>query len=187
MLFGQAAVPPSLARAVAEDFGLDSRGAPLPALLFVRTKARSRGRTAGASVFPGSLEVGAAQKKTALLRAVRSFVDRAVRGDDPLQLALPPGILPEEEQEADGGGGLAQAPSALWVPPELSSTAVLRSACYVSRPFPSWSRSILTEISLCHACSCQEILRTETAGQEPRGVCVLLLCDDGSTSAAVRF
>ena len=35
----------------------------------------------------------------------------------------------------------------------------------VSRPFPSWNRSILTEIYLCHACSCQEILRTETAGQ----------------------
>jgi hypothetical protein len=36
----------------------------------------------------------------------------------------------------------------------------------VSRPFPSWNRSILTEIYLCHACSCQEILRAETAGQE---------------------
>jgi hypothetical protein len=37
----------------------------------------------------------------------------------------------------------------------------------VSRPFPSWNRSILTEIDLCHACSCQGeiILRTETAGQ----------------------
>eukprot|EP01047_Picozoa_sp_COSAG01_P020180 COSAG01_NODE_1142_length_11533_cov_9.907381_11_plen_143_part_00 len=35
----------------------------------------------------------------------------------------------------------------------------------VSRPFPSWNRFILTEISLCHACSCQERLRTETAGQ----------------------
>eukprot|EP01049_Picozoa_sp_SAG25_P013352 SAG25_NODE_2044_length_2002_cov_2.596427_2_plen_80_part_00 len=35
----------------------------------------------------------------------------------------------------------------------------------VSRPFPSWNRSILTEISLRHACSCQEMLRTETAAQ----------------------
>eukprot|EP01047_Picozoa_sp_COSAG01_P039466 COSAG01_NODE_3264_length_6333_cov_2.641219_2_plen_230_part_00 len=35
----------------------------------------------------------------------------------------------------------------------------------VSRPFPSWNRSILTEIYLCHARSYQEILRTETAGQ----------------------
>eukprot|EP01047_Picozoa_sp_COSAG01_P003484 COSAG01_NODE_104_length_26171_cov_96.617612_10_plen_163_part_00 len=37
----------------------------------------------------------------------------------------------------------------------------------VSRPFPSWNRSILIEIYLCHTCSCQAILRTETAGQEP--------------------
>jgi hypothetical protein len=37
----------------------------------------------------------------------------------------------------------------------------------VSRPFPSWNRSILTEIYLSHAGSCQEILRTETAGQVP--------------------
>jgi hypothetical protein len=29
----------------------------------------------------------------------------------------------------------------------------------VSRAFPSWSRSILAEIYLCRACSCQEILR----------------------------
>jgi hypothetical protein len=35
----------------------------------------------------------------------------------------------------------------------------------VSRPFPCWNRSILTEISLCHASSSQEIFRTETAGQ----------------------
>eukprot|EP01047_Picozoa_sp_COSAG01_P006727 COSAG01_NODE_247_length_20443_cov_52.339543_7_plen_200_part_00 len=39
----------------------------------------------------------------------------------------------------------------------------------VSRPFPSWSRSILAEIYLCHACSCQETLRTEPAGQVARG------------------
>jgi clusterin-associated protein 1 len=39
----------------------------------------------------------------------------------------------------------------------------------VSRPFPSWNRSILTEIYLCHACSCQEILRAETAGQVEMG------------------
>jgi ATPase subunit of ABC transporter with duplicated ATPase domains len=42
----------------------------------------------------------------------------------------------------------------------------LRRNCdEVSQPFSSWQRSILTEIYLCHACSCQEILRTETAGQ----------------------
>jgi hypothetical protein len=37
--------------------------------------------------------------------------------------------------------------------------------CAVSWPFPSWNRSTLTEIYLCHACPCHEILRTETAGQ----------------------
>ena len=36
----------------------------------------------------------------------------------------------------------------------------------VSRPFSSWNRPVLTEIYLCHACSCQDIiLRAETAGQ----------------------
>eukprot|EP01047_Picozoa_sp_COSAG01_P073286 COSAG01_NODE_11907_length_1837_cov_1.586881_2_plen_118_part_01 len=30
------------------------------------------------------------------------------------------------------------------------------------RAFPSWNRSILNEIYLCHACSYQGILRTET-------------------------
>jgi hypothetical protein len=34
----------------------------------------------------------------------------------------------------------------------------------VSRAFPSWTRSILTEIHLCHACSDQD-LRMETPGQ----------------------
>jgi predicted RNA-binding Zn-ribbon protein involved in translation (DUF1610 family) len=38
----------------------------------------------------------------------------------------------------------------------------------VSAPSPSWHRSMLTEIHLCHACSCQEILRTETARQVGR-------------------
>jgi hypothetical protein len=55
----------------------------------------------------------------------------------------------------------------------------------VGGPFPSWNRSILTEIYLCPACSCQEILRAETglrhdprrstvdqcAGHLPRGSC----------------
>jgi hypothetical protein len=36
----------------------------------------------------------------------------------------------------------------------------------VSRPFPSWNRSISTEIYLCHACSYHDILRTDTAGQD---------------------
>ena len=35
----------------------------------------------------------------------------------------------------------------------------------VSRPFPSWNRSILVDIYLCHVCSCHEILRVDTARQ----------------------
>ena len=35
----------------------------------------------------------------------------------------------------------------------------------MSRAFPSWNRSMLTEIYLCHACSCQEILRTKRPGR----------------------
>eukprot|EP01047_Picozoa_sp_COSAG01_P009773 COSAG01_NODE_405_length_17466_cov_554.403697_5_plen_76_part_00 len=31
------------------------------------------------------------------------------------------------------------------------------SSAQVSRPFPSWKRSILTEMYLCHACSDHEI------------------------------
>jgi hypothetical protein len=40
----------------------------------------------------------------------------------------------------------------------------------VSRPFPSWNRSILTEIYLCHACSHPEVeggnARVGSCGQE---------------------
>jgi hypothetical protein len=54
----------------------------------------------------------------------------------------------------------------------------LHRAKAVSRPFPSWNRSILTEIYLFHACSCQEILRTETAGQGQDGLSV---CTDSPT------
>jgi hypothetical protein len=41
------------------------------------------------------------------------------------------------------------------------------SASRVSRAFQSWNRSILTEIYLCHACSCHEIEDMETPGQVP--------------------
>jgi hypothetical protein len=41
----------------------------------------------------------------------------------------------------------------------------LRTHSTAKGGFPSWNRSILTEIYLCHACSCQEISRSETAGQ----------------------
>jgi hypothetical protein len=59
------------------------------------------------------------------------------------------------------GGGLVSHVSTH----KLSRPRKKLSAAAVSRPFPSWHRSISTEIYLCHACSCQEILRTETAGQ----------------------
>eukprot|EP01049_Picozoa_sp_SAG25_P001108 SAG25_NODE_44_length_19254_cov_246.998121_9_plen_120_part_00 len=49
----------------------------------------------------------------------------------------------------------------------LEKEAVSKSKFQVSaRPFPSWHRSTLTEIPLCHACSCRAILRPGTAGQE---------------------
>jgi hypothetical protein len=50
--------------------------------------------------------------------------------------------------------------------------AALR-ATGVSRPFPSWNRSTLTEIYLCHACSYHE----NEDGNEPRG-CRLPPTDD---------
>jgi hypothetical protein len=50
----------------------------------------------------------------------------------------------------------------------------------VRRPFPSWDRSMLAEISLCHACSCHEILRTETAGQGAPAL--VRRCNDTSSS-----
>jgi hypothetical protein len=40
----------------------------------------------------------------------------------------------------------------------------------VSRPLSSWNRPPLTEVYLCHACSCQEILRVNTARQGPQGM-----------------
>jgi hypothetical protein len=49
----------------------------------------------------------------------------------------------------------------------------------VSAPCPSWNRSILTEIYLCHACSCHEILRMETARQAIREGFFDLLPDFG--------
>jgi serine/threonine protein kinase len=36
----------------------------------------------------------------------------------------------------------------------------------VSAPFPSFVRPVLTEISLCHTCSCPEILRVQTVRQD---------------------
>jgi hypothetical protein len=71
-------------------------------------------------------------------------------------------------QDGNGAGGSRQVQH--WVEEaerldELEAERGLTGVEAVSRPFPSWNRSISTEIYLCHACSCQEILRTETAGQ----------------------
>ena len=39
-------------------------------------------------------------------------------------------------------------------------------ADFVRQAFPSMMRSIVADIYLCRTCSCQEILRVETPGQE---------------------
>jgi hypothetical protein len=44
----------------------------------------------------------------------------------------------------------------------------------VSRTIPSGKRSTLTEIYVCHACSCHEIEDMETPGQVRRGGAVVL-------------
>jgi hypothetical protein len=51
-----------------------------------------------------------------------------------------------------------------------AGSQILHGGCrssVVSAPLPSFARAVLTEISLCHACSCQEISRAETARQGP--------------------
>jgi hypothetical protein len=62
--------------------------------------------------------------------------------------ALLPTVLPL------AGGHLAAG-----APPHPAVAWAVRPA------FPSWSRSIVTEIYLCRTCSCHEILRTETRRQ----------------------
>jgi hypothetical protein len=69
-------------------------------------------------------------------------------------LKLPPISQSARSAGADGGGGAAAAPP--------KRTKAVRQA------FPSWMRSIWTEVYLCRTCSCQEILRMETPGQAPR-------------------
>jgi hypothetical protein len=77
----------------------------------------------------------------------------------------------------EGGGGGGDSPTAI----SGSADATLRvwdlgSGCtrhvLVRRPLPSWNRSILTEICLCHACSCQEILsRPEDTAHRAQASC----------------
>jgi hypothetical protein len=49
-----------------------------------------------------------------------------------------------------------------WLVETLGSIDRSLTPWVVRQAFPSMMRSILTEIYLCHACSCQEILRVET-------------------------
>lgn len=144
------AVPASLVTAgLAEDFGLTPD--ELPALLFVRAKVR-RGRPAGVSCFGGSLNIDAKQKKTALIKAARLFVEKAVRGDLPDSASprsLPSSLQPapgseSEDREADEAQ-LQREKVAAWVPTEIDSSDTLRSSCYDSA-----------------------------------GVCLMLLCSNGS-------
>jgi hypothetical protein len=70
------------------------------------------------------------------------------------------------ELESDGrGAGSITSTARGWVPLR-EPAAGQQQRGGEPLPFPSWNpRSILTEIYLCHACSCQERLSTETAGQ----------------------
>jgi hypothetical protein len=61
--------------------------------------------------------------------------------------------------------GASLSVTSLSVPSPTTFQTRIELVVTVSRPFPSWNRSMLTEIDPCHACSRPEILRTETAGQ----------------------
>jgi hypothetical protein len=76
--------------------------------------------------------------------------------------SLGPGVLDPQKLIPSGYSSGAQMSS--WLI-ELQARGNLPEGSGVSRPFPSWSRSMLTEIDLCHVCSCPEILRVETVGQ----------------------
>ncbi len=127
-----ATVPASLAATgLAEEFGLTA--AELPALLFIRARSRSAARPAGVSIFRGSLNVGASQKKTALIASVKTFVEQAVRGE----LASVPGPVPDSLQVADATDsedGSSQEDNhedtLQWEPVEIDSTESLNQSCY---------------------------------------------------------
>jgi hypothetical protein len=57
---------------------------------------------------------------------------------------------------------------ATWAIPPVPVPKPGCAACWIVRQaFPSWMRSILTEMYLCRTCSCHEISRTQTPGQAP--------------------
>jgi hypothetical protein len=75
------------------------------------------------------------------------------------------GVLPDPLHALEGD---PRELCKLLLMPETVDVPALAAGMAVSRPFPSWDRSISTEIYLCRACSCHEILRVETARQERR-------------------
>jgi hypothetical protein len=66
--------------------------------------------------------------------------------------------------KAERGERAALADDGVAPPPPLPRVSV-DDPGPVSRAFPSWKRSILAEIYLCHACSYHEIEDMETPGQ----------------------
>jgi hypothetical protein len=95
----------------------------------------------------------------------------------------------QQQQPAGGGGGAAAAAAAaaaaggvgrqrrgssstVGSQSTVPDTVVASDPCEsvgCAAAFPSWNRSILTEIYLCHACSCHEILSgNAAAGAHPR-------------------
>eukprot|EP01047_Picozoa_sp_COSAG01_P060318 COSAG01_NODE_7377_length_3230_cov_7.645800_2_plen_177_part_00 len=84
-----------------------------------------------------------------ILRMERRGQDQG--GCAPAPVPARPACLLRSSTAAAGGGegwacSIRSAMTSGRTPPHRSG---------VRRPFPSWNRSILTEIYLCHACSCQ--------------------------------
>jgi hypothetical protein len=114
---------------------------------------------------------------------------------DLLSLMLPSRLAEARERLASAlaAGSVAGCSAAV----RLCGVASERSeGALVSAPFPSFARPVLTDISLCRACSCQEILRAETARQAQLREAVALVRDPanllvsrgkgaGTTDAAV--
>jgi hypothetical protein len=90
-----------------------------------------------------------------LIRRVLAQVESALAASGRCRALLPPPHGTERPGSADdsGGGACEAAADDEAAARTLPPTAPPRQ---VSRAFPSWNRSILTEIYLCHACSYHE-------------------------------
>jgi hypothetical protein len=84
----------------------------------------------------------------------------AVVGCAPFDLVVGSDVVFSESHAA-----LADALRRLIRAPHGRGLLCLADGRVVSQPFSSWNRPILTEIYLCHACSCPEILRVKMARQ----------------------